>query len=225
MDRGDKNHPEPEPQQKRDEHQRVVLEQAAEACGVPSARKHTPFAVEVAYLGGQVVKRVEPRTLENQKHRAQRQNEHVSGRVVAACPPALDGSALRRGQRAGIIEIKAGGVHESEFLRVGGPCLRNIIARAASQNEDLVHDRQAKKPLRIEEPAESHACKLFEGASQRVRTKIARRAGHSEQQQNVHSRRPEPPLLDEKDVEDVSFRGEVVVRRFPGRSKPDQLAE
>ncbi|KAG7694629.1 hypothetical protein KL931_004226 [Ogataea haglerorum] len=62
MDRGDENHPEPEPQQKTDKHQGIVLEQAAEACGVSGARKLTPFVVEVAYLGGQVVKRVEPRT-------------------------------------------------------------------------------------------------------------------------------------------------------------------
>ncbi|KAG7876000.1 hypothetical protein KL938_004934 [Ogataea parapolymorpha] len=180
MDRGDKNHPEPEPQQKRDKHQGIVLEQAAEACSISSGPKHSPFILEIAYLGGQVVKRVEPSTLENQKHRAQRQNEHVAGRIVAA---------------------------------------------AAGENEDLVHDRQAKKPLRIEEPAQSHACKLFQRARQRVRTKIARRAGHSEQQQKVHNRRPEPSLFNEKDVEDVSFRGKVIVCCFPRRSKPDQLAK
>ncbi|KXI94933.1 hypothetical protein ACS49_03655 [Bacillus cereus] len=95
MDRGDENHPEPEPQQKRDKHQGIVLEQAAEACSISSAPERSPFIFEIAYLGGQVVKRVEPGTLENQKHRAQGQNEHVSRRIVAAGPPTLDGTALR----------------------------------------------------------------------------------------------------------------------------------
>ncbi|KAG7726110.1 hypothetical protein KL930_003948 [Ogataea haglerorum] len=88
----------------------------------------------------------------------------MAGRVVAACPPPLDGAALGRGQRARVIEFKAGGLHQPEFLRVSGPRLRDVSARAAGENKDL-------------------------------------------------------------DVEDVSFRGEVVVCRFPGRSKPDQLAE
>ncbi|KAG7887621.1 hypothetical protein KL925_004334 [Ogataea polymorpha] len=179
MDRGDKNHPEPEPQQKRDKHQGIVLEQAAEACGISSAPEHSPFIFEIAYLGGQVVKRVEPGTLENQKHRAQGQNEHVSGWIVAA---------------------------------------------AAGENKYLIHDWQAKEPLCVEVPAQSHTCKLFQRIRQRVCTKIARRAGHSEQQQKVHDRRPEPSLFNEKDVEDVFFRGEVIVRRFLRRSKPDQLA-
>ncbi|KAG7694628.1 hypothetical protein KL949_003245 [Ogataea haglerorum] len=55
----------------------------------------------------------------------------MAGRVVAACPPPLDGAALGRGQRARVIEFKAGGLHQPEFLRVSGPRLRDVSARAA----------------------------------------------------------------------------------------------
>ncbi|KAH3663363.1 hypothetical protein OGAPHI_005353 [Ogataea philodendri] len=224
--RRDEQHPEPEHEQQRDVHEGVVLEQRRGCLQRPGLPEPCCRLLEPGPLCLQVLQRVEPGTLEDQQHRAQRQDEHVARGVVAAVPAALDGATLGgRDAAGGIEQLVEIGAHHFELARVDGSCGRDPRALAARENEHLVHDGQPEEPLRIEDPPRGCTDVLFERLLERAGVGIAGRCRHACKQQKVHHGRPQPAFLDEQHVEDVAFGGEVVGGDFRGRRNSNQLAQ